>query len=600
VKARHRPVLLACGWIATSLAAAPLVAQQSLSRTPDPTTPRIMVPVLRSSEKGLGLQAQQSIMSRIQQDFPFKVLWVISKNDICATLEASGYPCDQPLAPMDAKNLGQLLRADEFVQGSVSKTSVGFRYEMRLVLVRDISLVQPLEPVEGANLTVTSGLFTRELQAARQQLEGEQKCVAAGRQGKFGDAVAAAREGIKTFPKATIARVCLAQSMVSLKAPPDSIIAVTSEILAVDPSDRTALSLSGQAYADKKKIAIDERTAALAAMDTVKLAAAGRLVNEYEQQAIERWTRLISLDPTNTREVDEVVRQIAASANPRVAKPIIDTVVAQNPGDPQLLHLQWLIDLAVRDWKAAIGTGEAMVKLDTALADTNYFTRMVAAYDADSQPQKAVEVVSRGVERFPANCGLGMLLAQMQRRAGQTQQAVASTYKVIKACPKDPLPYRQLIQAYIELNQPDSAMLAIRQSAAAGDSAAFLANYSLSEGNKWYKRGAAAKGNADSTTARDIFAMAMRYLTLSDSLTATPTAKFLLGVSAFQIAISALQEASKSKSCDLAKVGQQNFTIAQINLPSGGSVDPGTTGQLLGLITQYSPTADNYVKNFCK
>jgi tetratricopeptide (TPR) repeat protein len=593
----------------------PLGAQQTLNRTPDPNTPRIMIPALHSSEKGLGVQAQQSIQSRIQQDFPFKLLWVIPRNDIRSTLEASGYPPDEPVAPTDAKNLGQLLRADEYLDGNVTKTSSGFKYEMRLVLVRDITLAQPLPAVEAGNLVLTSSLLSKELQAARKQLEGEKKCVAAGREQKYDDAIAAARAAIAAYPRATIARVCLAQTFNSMKAPSDSIIRVADEILAIDPVSRPGLSLAGAAYADRKKAAIAVRDEALKANDLDKVTAAGKLVQEAEDKAIQSWTRLITLDPTNTRMVDDVVRQIAASANPRIAKPIIDTVVKQNPGDPSLLKLQWLIDLAVKEWKQAISTGEEMVKLDTALADTNFFTRMAAAYDADSQPQKGVDVVSRGTVKFATNVSLQVLYAQMLRRAGQTQQAVAVVTRLVAMGVKDPRPYRQLIQAYIDLSQPDSAMLTLRKAGSAGDTASFLGSYALSEGNKWYKRGQAAKGNADSTRTREIFITAVNYLSLADSFfvvadsvgkatnaapSPRPAARFLLGASAFSVAMSALQDANKSKSCDFAKTAQQYFTVAQINLPAGGVQFPEPTKALLGYVAQYSPTADNQVKVYCK
>ena len=51
--------------------------------------------------------------------------------------------------------------------------------------------------------------------------------------------------------------------------------------------------------------------------------------------------------------MDAVVREIAASGNAIVARPIIEDAVKQNPGDPSLMKLQWLILLAIKDYKSA-------------------------------------------------------------------------------------------------------------------------------------------------------------------------------------------------------------------------------------------------------
>ena len=136
------------------------------TRQPDPNTPRILVPTL-SGEKALGVQAADAIRSRISQDFPFKELWVISRADINGTLEASGYKADQPLNPVDAKTLASLLRADQFLDGVVKKTSGGFRIEAELVEARDKDLVQPLPPVEAARMDLAAMLLSKEILAAR-------------------------------------------------------------------------------------------------------------------------------------------------------------------------------------------------------------------------------------------------------------------------------------------------------------------------------------------------------------------------------------------------------------------------------------------------
>ena len=81
---------------------------------------------------------------------------------------------------------------------------------------------------------------------------------------------------------------------------------------------------------------------------------------------------------------------------------------------------------------------------------------------------------------------------------------------------------------------------------------------------------------------------------------ATPDAKFLIGATAFTYGIQKLQDASKSKVCDEARVAQEMLLTAQINVPQGGAKYPEQAKQIMDYVTQYTPSADQMVKTFCK
>ena len=565
MKESRRQMLVAAGLCASFVAtgsASVLSAQSTVRRVPPADVTRLMVPALKSSDKKVGVLAEDAIISRLNQDISYKQLWVIPKNDVANTLEASGFPPNEPLSPNDAKELAKILRADEYLEGTVTKTPKGFRLDTRLVLARDNALVQPLPPVEAARLDAASAMLSKEFQAARKQLDSEKKCIQALRDSKYPDAVLHANAGIVAYPKSTIARVCLANAYVLMKHPTDSVLRVTSEVLAIHPENRLALGFAAQAYKD-----------------------AGN-----GDKAVETWTKLISTDPTNTKLVDAGVREIAASGNAIVARPIIEDAVKQNPGDPSLMKLQWLILLAIKDYKGAVTVGESMIAADTALADTTYFQRLASAYASDSQPQKSAEALARGTAKFPANSGLQLLYAQQLRTSGQPQQAIMVLRKLP---PKTPRVNLQIAQAQSEINQPDSALVSLRAAAAAGDSVPLLGAYALSIGNNLYKAANASKN-------RDDLARAVTFLTLSDSLAPSPQAKFLTGLASFTIGQTAATEAGKSKNCALAKVAQEAFTTAQIKLPAGGSFAPDATKTYLGYLAQFTPVVDNQVKQFCK
>jgi predicted Zn-dependent protease len=525
----------------------------------------LVVPALASSDKTLGYQAAVELRARIDDDADTKQLWVIPQQNIDETLTASGFPPHEPISPADAKQLATQLRGDMYLDGTASHTPTGVRLDTRLVLTRDNSFVQPLPPAEAPKLSAGAKQVARDLQAALKQLPGEQKCYDAARAGHYPEALAAAREAIAAYPRSTLARLCIANVSVAMKQPPDSILKVTNEILAQDPKNRTALSLAAQAAYDKKDL----------------------------DAATKYWGAELAADPSNTGLVDDVVSKIVNAGHPEAAMPIIDTAVAQNPNDAKLLGLKYKLLIRSQRWKEAIPVGEQVAKADTSFADTSFFQRQATAYMADSQPQKAAEIAAQGLAKFPNNSTLEMMDAQALAAAGQTQQAAVELRKFLATNPKQLDAWHLLFNAYSSANQADSALEALRQAAANGDSASVVARYALVEGNKYFKRGSANKD-------RDTLQVAIRYLSFADSLTPRPEAKFLLGASQFLVGTTDAQQAPKDKNCQLAREAQQYWTQARTNLHDGGSVSPPAAAQYLQYLNQYLPAVDRQVKQFCK
>src|SRR4030095_9564919 len=83
---------------------------------------------------------------------------------------------------------------------------------------------------------------------------------------------------------------------------------------------------------------------------------------KMEDKQIEALTRLISLDPNNTRLQTQVVNILAGSGNASLALPIVDDAVKNNPGDAALVKLQWLVHFAAKDIQGGLGIGGEMVR----------------------------------------------------------------------------------------------------------------------------------------------------------------------------------------------------------------------------------------------
>ncbi len=158
-----------------AFAALPAAGASAQSRTAEPP-PRVMVATFAGTDKDLGVKASDEVRNRIARDVDARRLVVIPKADINKTLEASGYPSTEALAPNDAKALATLLRADEYIDGVATRTPTGVRVEARLVLSRDQNIGQPLPAAEGADPGKAAQAISKSYQAAREQLAAEKNC----------------------------------------------------------------------------------------------------------------------------------------------------------------------------------------------------------------------------------------------------------------------------------------------------------------------------------------------------------------------------------------------------------------------------------------
>lgn len=564
--------LLAAGAIGLPPA---LAAQGTRGTAPPEGTPRLMVTPFKGNEKGLGPQASEEVLNKLTSDIPLKTLFVIPKKYVCQQLEASGFSCDSTPDPITSKLLATQLRADEYLEGTVTKTTDGYKLDTRMVLTRDNSMVQPLPAVEGRKLGELASKVSKEIQAARKQLPDERKCELAIANGKPQDAVTAAQAAIAAYPQSTIGRVCLANAYLAQKAAPDSIIAVTSKVIEIDPRNKPALALAAQAYKDKY-----DQTKDSTALD----------------KAVDTWAAMLAADPKNTRLVQDVSEKIAASGRAQVALPIIERAVADNPGDPSLLRLKWLLLQATKNYSEATKTGEEWVRSDTAAADTTFFIRQAALFALDSQPQKAAETTARGVAKFKDNATLWSLNSQMQRSAGQLQAAVDAANTAIKLNPKAEHAYLRKAQAEMDLNQPDSAMASLRTALANGEDKATVGQFLVAIGSQAYK----AADSAQPPTAEG-YHRAMSLLSYADSVAPSPQGKFVLGVAAFKAADIQVRANQKEKKCEMAESARDDLLTAQMALAGGGgAVDKTTAGQILGAIQQYDPAVESQLKVFCK
>jgi tetratricopeptide (TPR) repeat protein len=541
--------------------------QQPLQRGQTPG-PRFMVPILRGAEKTIGIQVADAIRERMAGEFLMRTLYIVPWSDIKNTLEASGYSSTEPLNPNDTKQLATLIRADEYLEGTITRENGELSADLDMYITRGSEgQVQPLDKVSGARAGDLARAVTRQVEEARKQIQHVNACFLSWRQNKHAEALAAAKKAIDVYPKSSMARVCILEVYNTQKLGADSIIKASEAILAIHPDNRRALAMVADAYNEKKD----------------------------EEKYIGTLTKLLAANPTDVRLQERVVRALGESGKAGMAKPIIDEAVKQNPGDPSLIRLQWQVYLALKDWKGATTIGEEMIKTDTAAADSSFYNALVAAYVSDSQPQKASEAAARAAAKFPNNAGFLVAQAQLSRQVGQLPQALAAINKAITIDGKNGAYYLQQAQIYTEMQQPDSAVGALRNALANGADKALVGGMALSAGNQIFRKFNTSKDTTDLMKALPIVLWA-------DSVRASPTSALLIGAINLSMGNALIQAANDAKSCEMATRAGDMITEAQIALPKAAA-DEGnraTVAQLMTSVQTLSSFPDRQKAAFCK
>src|SRR5687768_8397341 len=186
-------MLLAAAAFVTLAPLAPALAQRT-----DPI-PHLMITTFHSSEPGLGVQAAEAIRSRLTRDVDAKKLLVIPQKDVHSTLTASGYSTTDALQSNDARALANLLRADEYMEGTVTKAATGVHVEARHVLARDNTLEHAQPAPEARELEQAAQAVSKSYQAARAEHEGEKTCPFRYGEEKYKEAEQAPRAALSRY-----------------------------------------------------------------------------------------------------------------------------------------------------------------------------------------------------------------------------------------------------------------------------------------------------------------------------------------------------------------------------------------------------------------
>lgn len=527
---------------------------------------------------------------------------VIDGFDIHEKMTIAGYNPDSALSERDLRTLGRLMRADEYVIGTVVRDGDSTELRATLVLMRDERLRQPLPPAVAPRFDDAAAQIARSLAAARRQLAYERRCENAMRDGHGAVAVKEARDGVAAYPASTLARTCLVWALRATGATAAEVLETAQAVLAVDSTNPHALE------------------AGATSLDSLR----------RRNDAAAMWLRLAATDTANLDLTQRVLFALTEGGNTRHAEPLAITASDAHPDHLPLLREKWRIAFDLRDWPVAVAAGETMLRTDSlAVADPVFFQRLATAYRSSGQPFKSVETVAhgvslfpkepklyalytqfvreeadsalpRGLALFPKDPGLLALQARELRARGRAAESADAMKAALAADSTLPGGHLMLAQAELELGRPDSALVSLRHALGAGEDSTRVAQFAFARGNALYRAAGGTKSSAD-------FALALRFLTFADSVRPSAQSRFLVGAAALGLAQAALTEATspalatdRPRSCALARLGADMLPIARAGIEAGADVMPDAVKQSLDYLGQLEPYAGKELGAYCQ
>ncbi|MDB4913174.1 MAG: hypothetical protein JWM95_818 [Gemmatimonadetes bacterium] len=555
---------------------------------------RLLVHTFESPRGALGRRVGDEISSAIDHGKE-RDLEVVDRDEMLRSFEKSGFNPDSVLLMNEIRETTRRYRADEYVIGRVIPgAGRALRLEGNLMLTRDSGLKQPISTKEFPDLAPAAEAFAAEVLRARGQLVPVRRCENAVRGGKLADAVTAALQGIKTYPRAAIARICLLRAYTASAMPADTILSVANALLAIDSLNPYGLEAAAASYDEMGN----------------------------REKAGHAWNALATVSAHDADVVSRTVSALMRDGNATIARPIIARAVAERPTDEHLLGLNWRVMLASEDWVAAAKAGEALRKAyPNYETQPDFFVRMATAYKNARDPFRALATAAegvsrhpedadlyllyaqlvggendtalvRGIERFPKNGKLLALDAQNKRKRGDKQGALDATRRAVRLDSTLTRGYLQLAQAFLDIDQNDSALVALTTGMKTVGDTTIVAQFALARGNTLYRAASASKKRGD-------FESAVKFLQLANTLAPSQNAGFLLGSAAFGVAQLVATDMPTSRSCSLATTAQQNLAIAETQLTANSAVAPEAAKQFLDYLGQLRPYVAQQLKLLC-
>ena len=573
---------LATGVLILAFTFQPLAAQRpspvQRGGPPRPDTPQLLVSVLASSDRKVGIEAADAIRKRIQDEHSAADLYVVPQSTVDAMLRSSGYSPDSSLGTNDLLELTRAARGDYALDGTVERTASGLRTSVRLLTRRGETVVaEPLAPVVGKDFGDLAKQVDHAVADALRALAFNRDCMNAFVMGDYVKAMAAAQQGLKIRPKSAALNQCVLSTLLATHATPDSVIAVASLITSIDSGNVVAWASLSDAYTQKGDKA----------------------------HALESVREVHRIDPSSANFTVSLVDQLALGARLDEALAVLDTALKAAPENETLLRQRWLIQMRLNQFAGALASGKALVAADTSAATEDFFTRQLSAAMNvhDTVSTRALEIDA--LARFPRSRTFLTLRARDALNEGNASESLGLIARELAIEPKDETALRLAIVAQAKANGADSATAAARRALAGGVSADAVGEALVSVVTP-------VLATAQASQKREDWDTVLHTALAVDTVAPSSRSAFYVGVAAYSVASDEAQSlqkmmtkrtptrAERQAACTSATLVDDLARTVSIALPRGGRVDPTNAGKILTALPSLSEYASQAKQATCR
>jgi tetratricopeptide (TPR) repeat protein len=570
------------------LAAVPAMLQAQIPTRRAPTAsssnnnPRLLVGnphSFNAADSAPAVAAGEGLRTRIDKlsGGQFRVLTRQEMND---ALKQFGYPADAILAPPTQKVLAQSLNSRIVVISTLSKDASGkYVVTSRLSGVNDdAGNVVSGTQAAGQQMADLGGKVAEGFAAAIKSWNDAKGCV---EQTKTAPAKAAesAKKALATMPGNGLANYCMGSLALTRGNKADS---------------AEAMKYFGEAVKG----------------DPLSLAAWTQLAAGYEvagdtAKTIDALQQMLRIAPTNAPLRDLVFKKLLAYGRPELAEGVADEGLKLDPSNVDLLDLLANARIFRENYNGALDALDQMVALDSMRADSTFYTKYLVTASAAEKPDapRILKAASKALAKYPDNASLikqavgayaqigasDSLLPGLERLI-KVDSAAAVGFALIQAdtLQKQNLmpqadPYIKFVQAHGDAQAKDGVAGLMFQRAAK----------LLQPPPQWIPA-------ADSL--REVRKM------LSPTARLAPLVNYYSGLALVNVIVAKDQEATKTKSCDLAKqleplAAEADSALAAadayVKSPNGAG-QAKTYAQLQGYVTGLKPHVASMIKVYCK
>lgn len=570
---------LAVAGILAALPGTPMAAQLRSSR-PIPqqqNLPRLLVAnpfSFSSQDSAAAVRVGAGLRDRIEKtaDKWYKVVQRAQMNE---ALQQYAYPVDAVLPPLVARQLAQSLNARAMVVGTLLRGE-GSRYTLE---------------ARFANMNDDAGYIARVTQMPNQSFEDFGARAADSLGGAFralqdakacdnqrattpDKAAEAAAKALRVLPNHGLAEFCLAQILITRKAPVDSVIAHLKNATRGDRLSLpawTALAVQYQAKGDSAR-------------------------------TIETFKEMLRVAPTNEALRKEAFKLFQNYGRPEAAEEVADSGLALDAANADLWDLKSNACLDQGQSKpeknrCAVDALEKVFELDTTKADTLYFAKM--AYAVSLPPidtARFLKWTRMGATKYPRHGFLLSQLAAAYSVAGPVDSALVVTQRLMAVDSSDVTPVLRVAKTLADtsVKRPKEAMSLIPYVERLGspedkaNMGAILAGAGVP----------LLSGTPDYPLAAELSRAALKLLP-AESRTAQ-LANFVLGLSTFQMMVAMDAEAIAQKSCPMSQQMKTLMAEAAPALQAGRSINEGVVAPRITALDQFNKHIESIIKAYCK